>query len=69
MTYIKYATVSNNPYVPPVHPDILILTKNSTCVAFYDLKHIYDGDIQFFHEVCVVKQALLKQVFTAVKEQ
>ena len=38
MTNTKYATLSNVPYVCPVHPVIIIITKNATRVSLYELK-------------------------------
>ena len=45
MTDAKYAIMSNKPYVYPTHPGILLLSENSTRVASYELRHIYDEKI------------------------
>ena len=64
ITNTKYATMSPVPYVGPVHTGILLIPKNATCVASYELKQLYDENIQIFHERHGFKQALMQQVAT-----
>ena len=69
MTNTKYATLLPVAYVRPLHPGIIQILSNATCVALYKLNRVYDDNLWVFHEVCGFKQALIQQVFTAVDEQ
>ena len=69
MSNRKYATPSPVLYVRPVHPSILQISNNATHVASYELKIVYDENIQVFYKVRGVEQALIQQVVTAVNEQ
>ena len=52
MTTTKYATLSPVVYVRPVHPGNKYISCNTTRVASYKLKILYDKNIRVFHEVC-----------------
>ena len=69
MTNTNYATLSNFPYVCTVHPGILQIPNNATRVASYKLNRVYYKNLQVFHELCGVKQAIIQQFFTAIDEQ
>ena len=69
MTGSKYATLSNFLYIRTVQSGILIIQINSTSVAYYKLKRIYNENILVFHEVRRVKQALIQQILAAIDEQ
>ena len=60
MINTKYATLSNVPYLRPVHPSILIIPNNATHVASSKLKRVYDKNIQYFHGLGGVKQTTIK---------
>ena len=60
MKNTKYATLSNLPYIHPVHPSILIITNNATRIASYELKRVCKENLQFFHEVRGVEQAVIQ---------
>ena len=55
MTNMKYAKLSLVAYVCTVHPVILQIPRNATRVASYELKRVYDENLQVFHEVCGVE--------------
>ena len=40
MTDTKYAILSNIPFMHHVHPVILLIANNATCVASYELKRV-----------------------------
>ena len=69
MTDTKYATLSNVLYVRTVHPGTLLIPKNTMRVESYEIKRVYDENLQVFHKVSGVKQELIKKVFTAVKKK
>ena len=69
MTNMKYATLSPVVYVRPVHPGILQISRNATCVASYKLKKFYYNNLQVSHKVRGVEQALIQQAVTAINEQ
>ena len=51
MTDAKYATLSNVLYVHTKHHGILLIPKNATRVASYELKCVYNKNLQVFHKV------------------
>ena len=65
----KYVTLSNVSCVRPVHPGILLILSNATCIASYELKQAYEDNLQAFHKVCGVEQGLIQQVITDVDEK
>ena len=65
----KYATLSNVPYICPVHPGILLIPNNAKRVASYKLKWVYNDNIQVFHKVHRVKQTLILKMVMAADEQ
>ena len=65
---INYTTLSNIPYVHPVHLGILKIPNNDTHVASYELKRVYNKNIGVLHKVRGVEQALIQHIVTAVKE-
>ena len=69
MTNTKYATLSPVPYVRPMHPGIMQIANNATRVASYKLKRVYDENLQVFHELRRVEQALIQKVVTSVDKQ
>ena len=52
-----------------MHPGILQIPNNETRVALYKLKRMYKENLQVFHEVRGVEQALIQQVVTAFNKQ
>ena len=44
----KYSTLYNVPYVRPVQPGILLIPQNFTLIVSYELKRVYDENLQFF---------------------
>ena len=69
MTNTKYAILPPVPYVRPVHPVILQIPNNATCVTSYELKRLYDNNLQVFHKMCGVKQSLVQKIVTAADKQ
>ena len=69
MMNTKYSKLSNFLYIRPVHPCILLIPNNATHIALYELKQVYDKNIQVFHEIQGVEQALIQQVVTDVDKQ
>ena len=57
MTNKNYATLSPIPYVRPVYPGILQIPNNATRVTSYELKTVYNKNLQVFHEVRGVEQS------------
>ena len=51
MTNTKDATLSTTSYVRPVHPGIILIPNNTTCIVLYKLKQVYDKNIRFPHKV------------------
>ena len=69
MKNTKYATMSNVPYICPMHPGVLLITNNSIRATSYRIKRVYDENLQVFHKVWGYKQALIQQFSTAVNKQ
>ena len=69
MTNTKYTRLPNLLYLRPVRPGILVTPKNDTRVASYELKRVYDENLQFLHKVSGAKQALIQKFVTSINEQ
>ena len=59
MMNTKYATLSNFPYIRPVHPGILRIPNSVTCVALHEHKQVYKKNLWVFQKVHGVKQDLI----------
>ena len=51
MTDAKSAILSNEPYILPVRPGILLIPNNATRVSSYEHKCLYKDNIRVFHKV------------------
>ena len=69
MNNTEYATLSPVPYVCNVHPGIIQIPNNTTHVASYELKILYDDNLGVFHEVRRVEQSIIPQIVKAVDYQ
>ena len=52
-----------------MHHGILIIPNNATRAALYGLKQVYDDNIQAFHKLRGVEQALIQKVVTSINEK
>ena len=69
MTSTKYATLSLVAYIRPMYTGALQIPSNTTCAASYKVERVYENNLQVFHKVHGVEQALIQQVVTSVNKQ
>ena len=65
----KYAMMPNILYIRYVNPDIPLIPNNDTRISLYEIKRVYDKNLQVFHELCEFKHFLIHQFVTAVDEK